>query len=151
MASLFEKWNKSIDAKGLAKDVEEIEKNGGGQYKEVPYGTYEVKVEKMELKESKKGDPMLSIWFKIIKGTNKDSIIFYNQVISTGFQIHFANEMLRSLESDVDVVFTGDYGEYNEMVLDICENVKSLEYALDYGEDKKGYKTYTIQDVFEAE
>ncbi|MDY4823226.1 MAG: DUF669 domain-containing protein, partial [Candidatus Onthovivens sp.] len=45
----------------------------GGNFEAVPHGTYEVEVNKMELKKSKKGDPMLSIWFKIINGPHKGS------------------------------------------------------------------------------
>ena len=50
--SVFDKWNKAIDVEGLAKDTKEVEANGGtGEYAEIPVGTYEIKIEKMELKE----------------------------------------------------------------------------------------------------
>ena len=53
--SIFDKWNKAVDGEALAKDVKEVEENGGNfEYKEVPLGEYEVKIHKMELKESKK-------------------------------------------------------------------------------------------------
>ena len=90
MANIFDKWDKDIDTEGLANDVKEAAENGGGDYKEVPHGDYEVAVQQMELKASKKGDPMVSIWFKILEGEFKGSIIFYNQVITQGFQVHFA-------------------------------------------------------------
>ena len=67
--SVFDKWNKAIDVEGLAKDTKEVEANGGtGEYAEIPVGTYEIKIEKMELKESSKGDPMFSAWFRILHG-----------------------------------------------------------------------------------
>ena len=63
----FSKFNKAVDLEALKHDIQEAEENGGsGDYKDVPTGTYEVKIEKMEIKESKKGDPMLSVWFKIL-------------------------------------------------------------------------------------
>ena len=54
MASIFDKWNKSFDVEGLKKDIEEADKGqqNGGDYREVPVGTYECKIEKLELKES---------------------------------------------------------------------------------------------------
>lgn len=146
---IWEKFDKSIDTKGLKADVKEAQENGGN-YEEVPYGTYEVKVEKIEFKESKNGDPMVTIWFKIIAGKLKNSIIFYNQVINKGFQIHLCNEFLKSLDTGVNVEFD-TYAQYNEVLMDVAEGSQDLEYALEYGENKKGYPTYKITDVFEAE
>lgn len=146
---LWDEFDEKIDTEGLAKDAKEAAKNGGGDYKEVPLGTYEVEVNKLELKKSKKGDPMLSIWFKIIAGEYKGSLIFYNQVMSQGFGIHNANEMLRSLDSGVEVEFT-NFKKYHGMLLDIVESIEgNLEYALEYGENNKGYNTYKITAVFE--
>lgn len=145
---LWDEFDEKIDTEGLAKDAKEAAENGG-DYKEVPLGTYEVEVNKLELKKSKKGDPMLSIWFKIIAGEYKGSLIFYNQVMSQGFGIHNANEMLRSLDSGVEVEFT-NFKKYHGMLLDIVESIEgNLEYALEYGENNKGYNTYKITDVFE--
>lgn len=145
---LWDEFDEKIDTEGLAKDAKEAAENGG-DYKEVPLGTYEVEVNKLELKKSKKGDPMLSIWFKIIAGEYKGSLIFYNQLMSQGFGIHNANEMLRSLDSGVEVEFT-NFKKYHGMLLDIVESIDgNLEYALEYGENNKGYNTYKITDVFE--
>lgn len=147
---IWEKFDKKIDTKGLKDDIKQARENGGGDYKEVPYGTYEVNVEKIELRESKKGDPMVTIWFNIIAGEFKNSKIFYNQVITQGFQIHLLNELLRSLDTGVNVEFD-TYAQYNEVLMDVAEGTQALEYALEYGENKKGYPTYKITDVFEAE
>ena len=152
MASIFEKWNKNVDAEALVRDVGEAAENGGGEYKEVPTGDYEVRIDKMELKESKKGDPMFSCWFKILNGEYENSLIFMNQVITQGFQIHQVNEFLRSLESGVEIKFDGNYEHYNNIILDVAEAIdKSYEYGLEYGENKKGYPTFKIVDVFELD
>lgn len=145
---IWEKFDKEIDTKGLKEDIKEAKENGG-EYKKVPHGTYEVKVYKIELKESKEGDPMVSIWFKIIAGEFKNSILFYNQVINQGFQIHLCNELLKSLDTGVNVEFD-TYAQYNEVLMDVAEGTQALEYALEYGENKKGYSTYKITDIFEA-
>lgn len=147
--NIWEEFDEKIDVEGLAKDAKEAAENGGGNFKEVPLGTYEVEVNKIELTKSKKGDPMLTIWFKIITGEYKGSLIFYNQVMSQGFGIHNANEMLRSLDSGVEVEFVS-FKKYHGMLLDIVESVTdNLEYALKYGENNKGYNTYEITEVFE--
>lgn len=149
--NLFEKWDKQIDTAGLKNDIKDAQENKR-EYSEVPLGKYEVEITKMEIKSTQKTKmPMLSIWFKILAGEKKNSFIFYNQVISQGFQIHIANEFLRSLDTGIDVEFD-NFTQYNNLVMDIAEKVEELglEYALDYGENDKGYNTFEILEVFEG-
>lgn len=89
MANIWEKFDKAIDVEGLQKDVQEAAENGAN-FREVPHGEYEVKIEKLELVESKAGDPMVTVWFKVLAGDYKGSMIFMNQVITKGFQIHIS-------------------------------------------------------------
>lgn len=151
MANIWDKFDKEIDTKGLQEDVKEAKKNGGGNFEEVPHGNYEVSVDKMELTSSKKGDPMVSIWFKIVAGNFKNSRIFYNQVITQGFQVHLANELLRSMETKQTVEFV-TYSQYGELLMDMMEEIdNNLEFELEYSEGKKGFSNYKIADVFEVE
>lgn len=147
----FSKFDKQVDLEGLKKDLNEAAENGGtGEYKEVPVGKYEVSVNKMELVESKKGDPMVSIWFKILTGEYKNSYLFFNQVITKGFQIHIVNELLRSMETEMDIEFES-YSQYAQLLMDVHECIDGqLEFAIDYGE-KNNFKTFKIEEVFEVE
>ena len=148
--NIWDKFDQEIDVEGLAKDVEEAAENGGA-YKEVPHGTYEVAVDKMELTASKAGDPMVSIWFKILNGEYKGSRIFMNQVVTQGFQIHICNEFLRSLGTEQNVEFKS-YKQYANLLMDIFEDIDgNLEYALNYAEGKKGFSTYDIEEVYEID
>lgn len=145
----YEKFNKMVDIEGLKKDVKDASENNV-EYKTVPVGTYEVSINKMELGESKNEDPMVKIWFKILEGEYKGSLIFYNQVITKGFQIHLVDELLRSLESGLDVEFE-DYCQYAQLLLDIHEAIDGkFEYAVEYG-DNKGFPTFKITEVYELE
>lgn len=81
MANIWEEFDKSIDTEGLAKDVEEAAENGGRR--EVPHDTYEVAINKLELTKSKKGDPMVTCWMKIVEGEYKGSLIFMNYLEKT--------------------------------------------------------------------
>lgn len=150
--NIWDKFDKAIDTDGLVADVKEAGENGTGGFKEVPHGKYEVSVNKMELIASKKGDPMVSIWFKIVSdGEYKGSMIFFNQVITQGFQIHIANELLRAMDSGVEIEFK-TYKQYGEMLMDVFEAIDgNLEFGLDYGKGKKDFSTYEITDVFEVE
>lgn len=146
---MFEKWNSNVDLKGLQKDVKDAQDNKR-EYEEIPHGEYEVKVDKMELKSSKKGDPMVSIWFTILEGKYKKSKLFLNQVITQGFQIRIVNELLKSMKTDLNIEFV-DYKQYAELLLDVAEecDTNNLEFALKY-EDNKGYDKFTITEVFEG-
>ena len=147
--SIFDNWNKQIDGAKMAQDVKEVEQNGGGEYKEVPVGEYEVKIEKMELKEAKSGAPMVAIQFRILDGEFKKSCLFMNQVVTQPFQISIVNSFLRSLDTDVEVDFDGNYAHYNDTILDVFEatDKDKLEFLLSYTESK-GYPRYKIKEVY---
>lgn len=148
----FSRFDDEMDLDGLLSDIENAEngEGGNGDYKEVPLGDYEVKIDKLELGVSKKGSPMLTCWFKILTGDYKNSRLFMNQVIEQGFQIHIANEFLRSLDSGLEIKFK-TFKQYEQLVMDVAEAIGTLEYAVKYGETSKGFKTFEITDVFETE
>ena len=146
---MFEKWNSNVDLAGLQKDIKDAQDNNK-EFEAVPHGEYEVKLDKLELKATKKGDPMVSAWFTILNGKYKNSKLFMNQVVTQGFQIHIVNEFLRSMKTDIDVDFD-DYKQYADLLLDVAEfcDANNLEFAIKY-EDNKGYDKFTITEVFEG-
>lgn len=149
MAIDFSKFDEKVDLDGLRNDIAEAESNSG-DFKEVPHGNYEIKIQKLELGESKKGDPMFICWMKILSGDYANSLIFMNQVVTQGFQIHIVDDFLRSLDSGVEVAFES-YAQYADMIMDVAEAINgNLEYAVEYGENK-GFNTFKITDVFEVE
>lgn len=146
--SVWEKFDEMIDTKALKEEVEKASEQG--DFPEVPHGTYEVKIEKLELVESKSGKPMMTCWMKILDGEYKGQRLFYNQVLHVGFGIHKANEFLRSLDSGLDIEFE-NFKQYNDLLLDVHEAIDGkLEYAVKYGEDRKGFNTFEIKEVFEV-
>ena len=153
--NIFEKWDSAVNMDDLQKDIQDAAKNNSGSdFKEVPHGTYDVSIEKMELKASKKGDPMVSVWFNILDGEFKNSKIFMNQVIKEGFQIHIVNEFLRSLTKNCAVpnVEFKSYGQYADLIMDIHEMIaEDFEYALEYGVTDKGFNTFKIKKVYALE
>ena len=145
MSNIWEKFDKEID-KDIQKQIEEAENS---EYAEVPLGDYEVKVDNMELKISKSGNPMVSIWFRIIAGDYNNNLLFMNQVINMPFQIGIANKILRALAPNVEVEFQ-TYSQYANLIMDIYEEIDGkYEYAIKYGE-KKGFSTFEVLDIFEV-
>jgi hypothetical protein len=148
--NIWDKFDKQYNTEELAKEVKE-QKENGGNFTPVPFGSYEVAVTKMELTESKAHDPMVTIWFKVLNGEHKGSLIFYNQVITQAFQIHLVNELLRAMDTDLDIEFV-TYKQYAQLLMDVHEAIDgNLEFGLEYGEGKKGFATFEITDVFEVE
>jgi len=151
--TLWDKFDKSIDTKSLAADVEDAAENGNN-YRDVPHGKYEVEINKLELTKSKKDDPMVTIWFKILEGEYKDSIVFMNQVVTRGFQIHKVNEVLRAMCEDLPelkIEFVS-FHQYGELLMDVFEAVNGkYEFALMYDEGRNGFSEYNIDEVFVLE
>ena len=157
--SIFDKYANKINADDLKASQQEIQNNAsGGDYEEVPVGKYEVKVEKMECKTSKKGNPMVSIWFRILTGKFENSMIFYNGVFYEDWMRHRVVKMISSLldddshEGEINLILKSNDVDYiNNFLMDVHESIDGqLEYLLDYGE-RKGYQTYTIEEVFETQ
>lgn len=156
----FSKFDKAFNLDDLKKDVKDAQENGAN-FREVPHGTYEVKIERLELTMSntdkdgrikdkdKLQKPMVSVWFKILEGEFKDSLIFYNQLVDEGFKINIMNEFLKSLESEVKIYFDS-FSQYNNLILDVHEDIDGrLEYLLSYKKNKKGFDSYRIKEVYE--
>lgn len=150
--NIFDKFNSMMDIDGLKQDVDAAASNSG-DFVEVPKGDYEVSVSKIELGETGEksktpGMPMLKIWFNILAGDFRGQKIFCNQLLTTGFGIHKANELLNSFESGVKVVFE-NFTQYNDVLCEIFRAIDGVgEYQLSYGENAKGYSTYTIVQRF---
>ena len=151
--NIFDKFNSMFDVDGLKSDIEQAA-SSTGDFVEVPHGDYEVKVVKIELGETGEksktpGMPMAKVWYEIIAGDYKGQKIFQNQMLTTGFGIHKMNEFLNSLETGIPVVFE-NFTQYNDLFKQIFDAVDGkAEFALAYGENNKGYATYTITQRFE--
>lgn len=156
MALDFSKFDQQVDLDALKNNVNEAEKNGGfGEFPEVPKGTYTVKMEKMEVGETKDSRPMLKVQARILEGEYEKQCLFMNRVLfgtkNDAAMIASAVTFLRALEpSDaVPVVEFNGFAQFADLVLDIMEDIDgALEYEVAY--DPKGFNTISIKDVFEV-
>lgn len=150
--NIFEKFNSMVDVEGLKADVAKAE-TSNGDFVEVPHGDYEVKVVKIELGETGEksktpGMPMAKVWFDILAGEYKGQKIFMNQMLTSGFGIHKMNELLNSLETGITVQFENfqQYADLFKQIFDAVDN--KAEFQLAYGQNNKGFSTYTIVQRF---
>ena len=115
-------------------------------------------MDNIEAKNSSKGNPMVSIQFRILAGKFEKSCIFYNGVFHEDWMRHRVAKMLSDLIADgdntamVNLILKGSLSEVNNFCMDLAEDIssKKLEYLLDYGVDKKKYQTYKIVEIYEA-
>ena len=132
----------------------------------LPEGTYHVKVEKLEVGETKDGVPMGKIQFRILEGQYKNKCLFMNQVLFgqdkegnlTAFGVKIFDDFIESLEPSFD-----DYkfsncnskdpvAEYTDLILDVAEDIENLQYdiKLSYKEvNGKQYAQYKVVEVYE--
>lgn len=150
----WSKFNEQVDLKSLRDEAEEIKKNGGtGDYPEIEEGTYHGKFEKLEIKATKDGRPMLSAMFRITEGERKKACLFMNRVLygtkNDANMIASAEGWLDSLEPSEDIgpVIFEDYDQFEELVLDIAEDIAELEYDVDY--DPDAFNSISIEEVYE--
>lgn len=153
MAIDYEKWNKEF---GGADAVEAVKKAKENEYQEVPNGTYDCTLEKLELGESKNGKPMVKAMFRIIRGAYKKQCLFYNGVMAAnnpeynGFVIHNVLEFLRSLQvlDDSEIDFDGNFRDFDNLIMDIAEESEGLTFEIEKSTDGE-YSRIKITDVYE--
>lgn len=124
---------------------------------EVPDGQYEVKLTKLESKKTKTGKPMISVWMKIIAGSYKGQLLFYNQTINMDggtpnkFQTNLIKDFLTSLNSGIEFN-AKDLLINTDTVLEEVFNVVSetKEYGVSV-KTEKGFKNYKITNIFNVE
>jgi hypothetical protein len=152
MDNIFEKFNSMMDIEGLKEDVAKAGENTG-DFVDVPFGDYEVKIKKIELgetgeKSKNPGMPMAKVWFEILAGDFKGQLIFMNQMLTSGFGINKMNEFLNSLETGVTVQFE-NFQQYADLFAQIFAEVDGkAEFQLSYAQNNKGYSTYNIVQRF---
>lgn len=127
------------------------------EYEDLPDDIYEVEVEKMELKESKKGDPMFSVMFRILEGDYKGRCLFMNQVVKEKFAVNIVLHFLKATDTveAKDLVFES-FKQFDNLICNCYESMKAsgLEYAVQQTTTVRGdnkYHSYEIKEVFEKD
>lgn len=154
MAIDFSRFDTEENLKQIREDANKVVDR---EFEEVPPGTYEVALSKLELTESKKGNLMVEVWYTILSGDYENQKLFQYQVVSDGKKVNILKPLLEKLsDNEFDVTFT-TYAKYAELLDEIMEfsEDNNLEYSLKYDEkvskDGNTYKTFKILEVFEGE
>lgn len=143
------------------------ENSGNFDNTPLPAGKYHVKVEKLEIGETKDGVPMGKIQFRILEGEHKNKCLFMNQVLFgfkdgelTAFGCKIFDDFVESLDHGYEDVKFSDcngkdpVGEYSDCMLDVAEAIEyykydiELSYTKDKNDSSKEYAKYKVLDVY---
>lgn len=152
--NIWEQFDNSTDLAGFEEDVKAAESNDG-DFEALPHGKYEVALDDIQLKETKNNPrPMIVSTFKVIEGPHKGRLIWVNQVVDNGMKMSIGLRFINKMEPEEKVSFTKE-GGMAQLSEDLPAAVpyiqKNHEFVLNFFENKKGYDTYDIDDVFDLE
>ena len=150
----FSKFDEQVNLEQLKADAAEAAENGIGDYPEVEDGTYVVKIESMELGETKDGRPMFKAMFRIAEGDFNKQCLFMNRVVygtkNDASMIGSVIGFLKNLDSEVQPIVFESYAQLADLILDVMEDIDGvLEYEIEYKKD--AFNNISIKEVFEVE
>ena len=131
---------------------EENKANGGMKKPDVPYGTYEVKIDKLAFGYTQANNPKMEVHFKIVNGQFENCKIYMHQSLHKAFGYYKAIKLLKSLESNVYVDFVEEYPEFEQMLFDIKKDIDGKkEYKLEFKPNDKNsdFNEYNIIKVYD--
>ena len=123
------------------------------EFEELPLGRYEVKINSMELTQSKKGDPMTKTIFEVVQGQYKGRYIFKNRVIYKGdgndvWRLKQEIDFINSLELRDPFNFHS-FSDFEKQISNAFSDITSrkLEYLIEIKE-KNNFRTYSVVEVY---
>ena len=149
--NIWEQFDNTTDLAGFEEEVQAAESKGG-DFEDLPHGKYEVALDNIELKPTKRtGDPMIVSVFKVVEGPHKGRLIWVNQVVAKPIQMSMGLRFVNSMKPTSEVKFTKDGGmaQLSEDLGTAADDIASKhEFVLEFYENKKGYDQYDIREVF---
>ena len=136
----------------LLNDIQNASSNNG-DFEELPLGRYEVKINSMQLTQSKNGDPMTKTIFEVVQGQYKGRYMFKNSVIYKGdrndaWRLKQELNFINSLQPNDQVNFYS-FSDFEKQISDAFANINSrkLEYLVEIKE-KNNFRTYSVIEVY---
>ena len=136
----------------LLNDISNASSNNG-EFEELPVGRYEVKINSMQLTQSKNGDPMTKTIFEVVQGQYKGRYMFKNSVIYKGdrndaWRLKQELNFINSLQSTNQVNFYS-FSDFEKQISNAFADINSrkLEYLVEIKE-KNNFRTYSVIEVY---
>ena len=136
----------------LLNDIANASANNG-EFEELPLGRYEVKINSMQLTQSKNGDPMTKTIFEVVQGQYKGRYMFKNSVIYKGdrndaWRLKQELTFINSLQPINQVNFYS-FSDFEKQIINAFTDISSrkLEYLVEIKE-KNNFRTYSVIEVY---
>ena len=136
----------------LVNDIANASSNTG-EFEELPLGRYEVKINSMQLTQSKNGDPMTKTIFEVVEGQYKGRYMFKNSVIYKGdrndaWRLKQELNFINSLQPNDQVNFYS-FSDFEKQISNAFADINSrkLEYLVEIKE-KNNFRTYSVIEVY---
>ena len=136
----------------LLNDIANASSNNG-EFEELPLGRYEVKINSMQLTQSKNGDPMTKTIFEVVQGQHKGRYMFKNSVIYKGdrndaWRLKQELNFINSLQPNDQVNFYS-FSDFEKQISNAFADISSrkLEYLVEIKE-KNNFRTYSVIEVY---
>ena len=149
--SNWQNFDLKID-NNLLNDISNASTNTG-EFEELPLGRYEVKINSMQLTQSKNGDPMTKTIFEVVQGQYKGRYMFKNSVIYKGdrndaWRLKQELNFINSLQPTNQVNFYS-FSDFEKQISNAFADVNSrkLEYLVEIKE-KNNFRTYSVIEVY---
>ena len=149
--SNWQNFDLKID-NNLLNDIANASSNSG-EFEELPLGRYEVKINSMELTQSKNGDPMTKTILEVVQGQYKGRYMFKNSVIYKGdrndaWRLKQELNFINSLQPTNQVNFYS-FSDFEKQVSNAFADITSrkLEYLVEIKE-KNNFRTYSVIEVY---
>ena len=149
--SNWQNFDLKID-NNLLNDIANASSNTG-EFEELPLGRYEVKINSMQLTQSKNGDPMTKTIFEVVQGQYKGRYMFKNSVIYKGdrndaWRLKQELNFINSLQPNSQVNFYS-FSDFEKQISNAFADINSrkLEYLVEIKE-KNNFRTYSVIEVY---
>ena len=149
--SNWQNFDLKID-NNLLNDIAKASANSG-EFEELPLGRYEVKINSMQLTQSKNGDPMTKTIFEVVQGQYKGRHMFKNSVIYKGdrndaWRLKQELTFINSLQPNDQVNFYS-FSDFEKQISNAFADINSrkLEYLVEIKE-KNNFRTYSVIEVY---
>ena len=132
-------------------EVEEIEKlNESMNFNKVPDGEYKVEIIDMAVKQSRKGNWMSQVLFKILEGQYENDVVPAYMMVNKR-NIESNNEFLTSLDSGIKVECVS-ITQYKQLVDDIFVVIlHEKQYVIKVSTSASGFTNYKVLNAYTTE
>ncbi len=153
MSNIWETYQAKVDESALQSQIKAAKANS---FENLPNDVYHAALDKLEMKMSKNGKPMVFVSMCVTDGKYKKRKLFMNRVIggtkNDGLMINGICTWLAKLEAEDEngqliVPEFKTYPQFADLIMDIAEAISDMKMVYEVQWDKDAFNSIEILDV----